>query len=165
MFYSHLRLPQPRGPSPCIYIPQEQGGPVIPLGTGFPFCRLLWLAGLRRRNSNPPPHRLLTDFCRIEYWLLSRAEVKVESEFKVTLRPTVSWPVYLGVRPTSGTCDQFFFLLEIFFIQLWVCYFVAPSLTRGQVCNLLLLLVLASAVTLGLPFLTIGQVCLLSAFC
>jgi hypothetical protein len=25
---SHLRLPQPGGPGPCIYIPQEQGGPV-----------------------------------------------------------------------------------------------------------------------------------------
>jgi hypothetical protein len=32
---SDLRLPQPRGPGPCIYIPQEQGGPVIPPGTGF----------------------------------------------------------------------------------------------------------------------------------
>jgi hypothetical protein len=29
------------------------------------------------------------------------------------------------------------------------CYFVAPSLTIGRVCNLLLLLVLASAVRLG----------------
>jgi hypothetical protein len=29
-----LRLPQPGGPGPCIYIPQEQGGPVIPPGTG-----------------------------------------------------------------------------------------------------------------------------------
>jgi hypothetical protein len=28
----HLRLPQPGGPGPCIYIPQEQGGPVIPPG-------------------------------------------------------------------------------------------------------------------------------------
>jgi hypothetical protein len=34
---SHLRLPQPGGPGPRIYIPQEQGGPVIPPGTGFPF--------------------------------------------------------------------------------------------------------------------------------
>jgi hypothetical protein len=34
---SHLRLPQPVGPGPCIYIPHEQGGPVIPPGTGFPF--------------------------------------------------------------------------------------------------------------------------------
>jgi hypothetical protein len=45
--------------------------------------------------------------------------------------------------------DQFFFLLEIFFRELRVCYFVAPSLTRGPACNLVLLLVLASAVTLG----------------
>jgi hypothetical protein len=38
-----------------IYIPQEQGDPDIPPGTGFPFCRLLW-QGLRWRYSNPPPH-------------------------------------------------------------------------------------------------------------
>jgi hypothetical protein len=31
---SHLRLPQPGGPGPCIYIPQEQGGPVIPRALG-----------------------------------------------------------------------------------------------------------------------------------
>jgi hypothetical protein len=63
---------------------------------------------------------------------------------KITLRPTISRPVRLGVRLPSGTRDQFFFLLEIFFRQLQVCYFEAPSLTRGRVCNLLLLLVLAS---------------------
>jgi hypothetical protein len=45
IFYSHLRLPQPGGPGPRIYILQEQSGPVIPPGTGFPFCRLLRLAG------------------------------------------------------------------------------------------------------------------------
>jgi hypothetical protein len=54
---SHLRHPQPGGPGSCIYIPQEQGDPVIPSGTGFPFRRLLRLAGLRWRYSNPPPHR------------------------------------------------------------------------------------------------------------
>jgi hypothetical protein len=68
--------------------------------------------------------------------------------FKVILRLTVSRPVRLGVRHPSGTRDQLFFLLEIFFKQLWVCYFVAPSLTRGRVCNLLLLLVPASTVPL-----------------
>jgi hypothetical protein len=35
------------------------------------------------------------------------------------------------------------------FRQLRVCYFVAHSLTRGRVRNLLLLLVLASSVQLG----------------
>jgi hypothetical protein len=50
---SHLRLPQPGGPGLCIYIPQEQGGPVIPPAVGSLFCRLL---RLRWRYSNPPPH-------------------------------------------------------------------------------------------------------------
>jgi hypothetical protein len=49
-------------------------------------------------------------------------------------------------QATIRACDQFFFLLEIFLRHLRVCYFVTPSLTRGGICNLLLLLVLASAV-------------------
>jgi hypothetical protein len=55
----------------------------------------------------------------------------------VNLRPTVSRPVCLGVRSPSGTRYQFFFHLEISFRQLRVCNFVAPSLTRERVCNLL----------------------------
>jgi hypothetical protein len=51
-----LRLFQPEGQGPRIYIPQEQGGPVIPPGTGFPFRRLLRIAALRWRYSNPSPH-------------------------------------------------------------------------------------------------------------
>jgi hypothetical protein len=56
-----------------------------------------------------------------------------------------------GVRCPSGTHDQFFFFLEMSFRQLRLCCFVAPSLARGRVCNLLvqLLLGLAIAVTLG----------------
>jgi hypothetical protein len=54
-FLSHLRLLQPREPGSRIYIPQEQGGPVIPPGTGYPLSLLLRLAGLRRRYSNTPP--------------------------------------------------------------------------------------------------------------
>jgi hypothetical protein len=38
--------------------PQEKGGTVIPLGTGFPIRRLLRPAGLWWRYSNPPPHGL-----------------------------------------------------------------------------------------------------------
>jgi hypothetical protein len=52
---SHLRLPQSGGPGSRIYILQEQGGPVIPPGIGFPLRCLLRLAGVRWRYSNPPP--------------------------------------------------------------------------------------------------------------
>jgi hypothetical protein len=71
------------------------------------------------------------------------------SKVRVKLRPTVNRPVRLGVRHPSETSDQIVLLLEIFFRQLRVCYFVALSLTRGRIWNLLLLLVLASAVPLG----------------
>jgi hypothetical protein len=59
--YDHItvsdsRLHQSGGPGPRIYIPPEQGGLVIPPGTGFPFRRLLRLAGLLWRYSSPPPH-------------------------------------------------------------------------------------------------------------
>jgi hypothetical protein len=70
-----------------------------------------------------------------EYLVLTKTLLIVEVE--VILRPTVSQPVCLGVRGPSGTRNQFFFLLEISFRQLRVCYFVAPSLKRGRVCNLL----------------------------
>jgi hypothetical protein len=53
---SHSWAEVPQNSSSRIYIPQEQGGPVIPSGTGFPFYRLLRLAGLRWRYSNLPPH-------------------------------------------------------------------------------------------------------------
>jgi hypothetical protein len=96
-------------------------------------------------------------YVSMRFFVCTYVEVKV----KVTLRPTVS----LGVWPPSGSRVQFFFLLDIFFRHSRVCYFVTPSLTRGQVCNLLLLMVLASTATLGLPCLTRRQVCLLSSFC
>jgi hypothetical protein len=62
---------------------------------------------------------------------------KTSVEVEVKLRPTLSWPVSLDAGHPSGTRDQFYFLLEIFFRHFRVCYFVAPSPTRGQVCNLL----------------------------
>jgi hypothetical protein len=53
---SDSRLHQPGGWGPRIYIPEEQGRPVIPPGTGFHFHRLLRLPELRWRYSTPPPH-------------------------------------------------------------------------------------------------------------
>jgi hypothetical protein len=44
------------GQVPYLYL-QEQGGPVIPPGTGFPCRCLLRLVGLRWKYSNQPPRR------------------------------------------------------------------------------------------------------------
>jgi hypothetical protein len=64
------------------------------------------------------------------------------------LRPTVSWSVCLGVKHPSGSGDQIVVTVR----QSQVCRCGAPSLTRGLVCRLQLLLVLGSAVILDAKF-------------
>jgi hypothetical protein len=60
---SNWTLLEPVGRGPRIYNAQEEGGPVIPPGTGFPFRRLLQLAGLLWRYSNPTPRGVF------KYWI------------------------------------------------------------------------------------------------
>jgi hypothetical protein len=70
---------------------------VYPLGTGFPFHRLLQLAGLWWRYANMPPHV----FC---LWLKDKIEVM--------LRPTVIPQVCLGVKPHLGPKTSFLLLSD-----------------------------------------------------
>jgi hypothetical protein len=68
-------------------------------------------------------------------------------EVEVTLRLTVSQSVSLGVEPHLGLMTIYVFII---FWQLRSCFSEAPSLTRGRVCLLCMLLALASIAFLGL---------------
>jgi hypothetical protein len=95
--------------------------------TGFPFCRLLWLVGLRWRYSNPPPPTCLQSWG----W---------------------SWFTTDGQSASILVSGSHLKPMTRFFCvwQLRVSWYGTPSLTRGWVCNLLtqLLSGLARAVTL-----------------
>jgi hypothetical protein len=87
-----------------------------------------------------------TDSIEILTWCGEWPKVKVISW------PIVSQPVCPGIRPPSGTHNQFFFFLLPWKICSDILPFSscgAPSLTRGRVCNLSiqLLLGLVSTVT------------------
>jgi hypothetical protein len=49
------------GQVPVFKFLREQPGPIIPPVTGFPFLRLIELAGLLWRYPYPPPHGLNQD--------------------------------------------------------------------------------------------------------
>jgi hypothetical protein len=56
----------------------------------YPFCCLLRLARLRWRYSSPPPYGIIPlSAKRLLFPCLS---------LSLMLRPTVSWPVYLGIK-------------------------------------------------------------------
>jgi hypothetical protein len=90
---SHLRLPQPGGPGTRIYIPQEQGGPVIPPDTGFQF--------VASYDSQGCGGGILTRL----HTGLTRVGVEV------TLRPTVGQSVLVSGRH-PGPATNFSFSLR-----------------------------------------------------
>jgi hypothetical protein len=89
---SDLILPQPGGPGHRMYISQEQSGPVIPPGTGFPFSRVLRLAGLWWRYSNPPPRGEIIDYFPSTYL------VRHGPHWKHRIQQLFSFCVCIGCR-------------------------------------------------------------------
>jgi hypothetical protein len=79
-----------------------------------------------------------TSVSRMGEWLSSQSHICAEW-------PTVTRPAYFGIKHPCGAYDQIFIIVR----QLWLCWCEVLSLTRGLVCRLQLLLVLASAVIIG----------------
>jgi hypothetical protein len=113
---SHLRLSQLVRSSPRIYIPPEQGGPVIPLGTGFPFVasynslgygggilnrlhtKLGWLIGLVK-------HVILADSLYFLYLLLlSIPQILALSQLNLGPSSYACWAHFNCPRPSSRLC-------------------------------------------------------------
>jgi hypothetical protein len=78
------------------------------------------------------------------FFIESRTEMTGVS-LSLISRPTVRRPCCRGIKHPSGADDQIFITI----IQLLVCWCGVISLTRGRICRLQLLLVLASADNVG----------------
>jgi hypothetical protein len=103
---SDSRLYQLGGPDSRIYIAQKQSGLVIPPATGFPFRRLVRLAGIRWKDSTPPPHEIrLTEYGRSSHRASERTyrEHRLQNFFYCC----VTWPRTRILRaPLSNGCTR-----------------------------------------------------------
>jgi hypothetical protein len=100
---SHQRHHEPGGSGSHIYIPQEQGGLLIPPGIAFPLRRLLRLARLRWKYSNPAPSsRAMSShiYSSGTRWSSPKSKPNVEVKSHITLLPIANQTVCLGTLST-----------------------------------------------------------------
>jgi hypothetical protein len=107
--------------------------------------RLSYGAAFFRPISSPLTTR------RVTVEVFDPVSTRVVLSLSLMLRPTLSRPVCLGIKHSSGAYDQIFIAVRnteyVWQLRSWFCG--VPSLTRGQVCLLYVLLAHASAVFLG----------------
>jgi hypothetical protein len=87
---------------------------------------------------------LFTIFLTTESFIEVPYESRRSLILSLMLRPTVSWPVCLGINHPFGAYDQIFVSQTVAGLLMW-----APSLTRGRVCRLQLLLAIINVVIFG----------------
>jgi hypothetical protein len=112
------------GAGPHIYVLQETEWPSYTPGTGFPFRRLLRLAGIRWRYSTPPPRSALSQ-------LQSQSQNQSQSQSHFTTGGLL--PIISSWRQPLETHDQ------RFFFRINPCGhtpYVTSPLTRRWVCLL-----------------------------
>jgi hypothetical protein len=119
--------------------PEKQ--PLLANGSEITFVsRQRGMSPFLRSPNWPRPQLLASHFPKLQL-----STDSTSTEVKIMLRPTVSWPVCLGVKHPFGAQDQISMTVR----QLRICWCGALSLMTGRVCRLQLLLALASAVILG----------------
>jgi hypothetical protein len=100
-----MRFPQPGEPEQC--------GPIIPLCTGFPFCRLLRPSGLRWRYSN-----------HLHTGLLAKSKSKLYYDRQSVCQSVLVSGTHLG--PATNFSHSLF---DYFLDSFEVCWCGVPSLT------------------------------------
>jgi hypothetical protein len=110
----------------------------------FPVCYVFTSRSHRTASNSGDSSASRAQVLSLQPSMQISAELTTDS-LSLILRPTVSRPVYLGMKHASRAYDHIFITVK----QLQVCWSGALSLARGRVCRLELLLALASAVILG----------------
>jgi hypothetical protein len=106
--------PNLEGQVPVFISPRNRVPQLFPPATAFPFCRLLRLAGLQWRYSNPPPHGPPKLKLKLNYFWQSVGQSILVSSSRLEPMTRILFSVW----------------------QLQVSCCGAPSLTREWVCNL-----------------------------